>query len=138
MKRCYRGVHYDETPSTLDVSEGEIGGTYRGQNWRFHYLRHIPEPPPTHDLKWRGAVYHTGKPRVVKSTPVETPMTMVGTRSWFLKNSRQKAFQQTSITHLENICQSLERRLDVARAKGDQDLVRQLEKESEQITCPLR
>jgi len=63
---------------------------------------------------------------------------MVGTRSWFLKNSRQKAFQQTSITHLENICQSLERRLDVARAKGDQTLVRQLEKESEQMTCPLR
>jgi len=32
----------------------------------------------------------------------------------------------------------LERRLDVARAKGDQTLVRQLEKESEQMTCPLR
>ncbi|MEQ8753007.1 MAG: DUF4278 domain-containing protein [Coleofasciculus sp. G1-WW12-02] len=138
MKRCYRGVHYNDTPSTLEVSEGEIGGTYRGQKWQLHYLRHIPEPLPTHDLKWRGVGYQTDKPSVVKSTPVKSSMTMVGTRSWFLNNSRQKAFPQTSITHLENICQSLEHRLDVARAKGDQDLVRQLEKESEQIACPLR
>lgn len=138
MKRCYRGVHYEETPSPLDVTEGEIGGTYRGQNWRFRYLRHIPEPPPTHNLMWRGVEYQTGKPSVVKSTPVEPPMTMVGTRSWFMKNSRQKVFQQTNITHLENIRQSLEHRLEVARAKGDQRLVHQIEKESDQIACRLR
>lgn len=137
MKRCYRGVHYDDTPSKIDVIEGEIGGTYRGQNWRFHYPRHIPEPPPTHNLKWRGARYQTGQPNTVKSTPVESPITMVGTRSWFIHDSRQKAFQQTKITHLENMCQSLEHRLEVAREKGDQNLVRQLEKESEQISCPL-
>lgn len=138
MKCCYRGVQYEKTPSTLEVTEGEMGGTYRGQNWRLHYVRHIPEPPPTHDLKWRGVAYQTGKPSVVKSTPVESPMTMVGTRSWFLMNSRQKIFQQTRITHLKNICQSLEHRLEVAKAKGDQDLVRQLEKESEQVTCLLQ
>lgn len=37
--------------------------------------------------------------------------------------------QQTKQTHQVNILQSLEHRLETARAKGDQDLIKKLEAE---------
>jgi hypothetical protein len=62
MKLSYRGVNYENSSPMLEVIEGDIGGTYRGQNWRSHYLRHIPEPAPVHDLKYRGVAYARGNP----------------------------------------------------------------------------
>ncbi len=36
MKLSYRGVSYEIEPSTLEVTEGEVGGLYRGQAWRVY------------------------------------------------------------------------------------------------------
>jgi hypothetical protein len=36
MKLSYRGVSYEAEPDTLEVTEGEIGGLYRGRAWRVH------------------------------------------------------------------------------------------------------
>ncbi len=41
----------------------------------------------------------------------------------------QQRFQQTADLHRANLLKTLERRLQVARAKGEQTLVRQLEAE---------
>ena len=41
----------------------------------------------------------------------------------------RKNFQQSAQTHRANIQRSLEHRLEVARAKGDETLIRQLEQE---------
>lgn len=58
MKLSYRGVSYETEPSTLEVTEGEVGGLYRGQAWRVH------RPTPSRrrytafiDLIYRGVVY---------------------------------------------------------------------------------
>ncbi|WP_178378053.1 hypothetical protein [Chroogloeocystis siderophila] len=45
-----------------------------------------------------------------------------------MKNALQR-FQTTAETHRTNIQKSLEHRLQVARAKGDEKLIRQLEAE---------
>lgn len=45
-----------------------------------------------------------------------------------MKNTLQR-FQQVSQTHRANIQKSLEHRLQVAKAKGDESLIRQLEAE---------
>lgn len=45
-----------------------------------------------------------------------------------MKNTLQR-FQQVAQTHRANIQKSLEHRLQVARAKGDERLIRQLEAE---------
>lgn len=37
MKLSYRGVNYEAEPMTLEVTEGEIAGTYRSHPWRVHH-----------------------------------------------------------------------------------------------------
>jgi hypothetical protein len=37
MKLSYRGVNYEAEPTTLEVTEGEIGGMYRGHAWKTHH-----------------------------------------------------------------------------------------------------
>ena len=58
MKLSYRGVHYKNEPSTLEVTEGEIVGRYQDQQRQSGYVRHIPEPLK---LKNRGVAYRTSQ-----------------------------------------------------------------------------
>ena len=46
-----------------------------------------------------------------------------------MSNNRQQAAIKAEEAHKENIQRSLEHRLEVAKAKGDEKLVRQLETE---------
>lgn len=58
MKFFYRGVTYENQPSTLEVTEGEIGGTYRGKNWKVHYpQRHSLRKTASHEFIYRGVTY---------------------------------------------------------------------------------
>jgi hypothetical protein len=126
MKLSYRGAKYENASSILEVTEGEIGGTYRGQSWRLNYVRHIPEPPSVHDLRYRGVAYRTGQ------TEVAVPSTAAGSRCTLPalhKRQREKVLDEAARTHLTNIRRSLERRMQVAKAKGDEKLVRLLQEE---------
>lgn len=58
MKLSYRGVSYETESSMPEVTEGEVGGLYRGQAWRVH------RPTPSRrrytaliDLIYRGVAY---------------------------------------------------------------------------------
>lgn len=134
MKLSYRGVNYEAAQSTLEVTEGEIGGLYRGQNWRFNYVRHIPEPAPVKDLKYRGIAYRTGKPT---DTSVGTqPIGTLGRCTIAARNKRE-VLDEITRCHLKNIQRSLEHRLEVAKAKGDENLIQLLEAESAQMTTPI-
>jgi hypothetical protein len=42
VKLFYRGVSYEAEPPTLEVTEGEIGGMYRGHAWRVHTAAQQP------------------------------------------------------------------------------------------------
>ncbi|NEP57988.1 MAG: DUF4278 domain-containing protein [Symploca sp. SIO2G7] len=132
MKFSYRGIQYQTEPATLEIREGEIGGTYRGLPWRFNYLSHIPEPPPVHNLTWRGISYCTGKTLV---QPSRTPQPIGATlsHSWVFRKDRQKILDEAMKIHLSSIRRSLEHRMQVAKAKGDEKLVRLLEAESDQM-----
>lgn len=136
MKRCYRGVPYDNATSPLEVTEGEIGGLYRGGAWRFHYPRHIRVPFPVHDVKYRGVAYRTGHSAI--PTVVAHSATAVPHRTWptLHKQERQKELDEATKTHLANIRKNLERRLAVAKAKGDEELVRLLKQE--EMAFPLQ
>jgi hypothetical protein len=48
-----------------------------------------------------------------------------------MKKDTQQRFQQASETHRLNMHKTLRHRLEVARAKGDENLIHQLEAESE-------
>ncbi|HEY9666540.1 MAG TPA: DUF4278 domain-containing protein [Coleofasciculaceae cyanobacterium] len=58
MKLFYRGISYETEPSALEVSEGEIGGQYRGHAWRVHTPAQQPLRYGTPvKLNYRGAAY---------------------------------------------------------------------------------
>lgn len=137
MKRSYRGVNYIGEPSTLEVTEGEIGGLYRGQNWRFHYAKHMPEPLPSQNLQYRGVAYRNSQPAVPVLSKQEESVTPIARWQWSNRHKRE-VLDELTRSHLQNIRRSLEHRLQVAKAKGDEQLVRMLEKESEQLTLPAR
>ena len=60
MKLCYRGVPYEKPILSLEITDGEIVGKYRGVSWQ---ARHLKEPCLSlHSFssclgKYRGAAY---------------------------------------------------------------------------------
>ncbi len=133
MKLTYRGIKYETEPATLEIREGKIGGTYRGVPWRFHHLRHIPEPLPIENLRWRGISYSTGKLQIAQPSTTPQPVSGTLSQSWLFRKDRQEVLDTAMKAHLSSIRRSLEHRMQVAKAKGDEKLVRLLEEESEQM-----
>jgi len=133
MNLTYRGVSYKRQPLSLEVSEGEIGGVYRGQTWRHSQLRHIPQLKPKPYLQYRGVAYstrpiiRTGARIVCQIEPVRQPVSV--------RKQRQApvALDRTHQTHLQNIRRSLEHRLQVAAARGNEGLLDQLQHESQAL-----
>lgn len=138
MKLCYRGVEYDYNPPSLEVTESEILGHYRGRPTRFSYVRHIPFPQPVSQLQYRGSKYSTnpqggreavaGQSAYRVSVPKSAQMTETPTQQ-----ARRQLLQEASQAHRNNIQRTLERRLSVARAQGNNRLVEQLEQEMHQL-----
>lgn len=58
MKLQFRGKTYERPDLAWDVSEGEVGGMYRGKPWKVHHLKeqhrrnHLKS-----DLTYRGIHY---------------------------------------------------------------------------------
>ena len=122
MQLTYRGANYEYDIPTVDMIEGEVAGKYRGQNWNYRYPRHIRVPQ-----KYDGTNFTTKRnfqaqqdvavasaPATVESSPTFTDLAQV---------------------HRVHICNILDRRQQVAKAKGDERLLRLLEKEWQQMAC---
>lgn len=125
MKLSYRGVAYENNQANLEVAEGEILGKYRGANWRCHTVQEMPVPQPSQTLRYRGSTYrHLGEPVMLRQTPGTHNSSTLTTASLFGEIGR---------IHNSNLRQNLEHRLQVARARGDHQLVSLLEAESRQL-----
>ncbi|OKH28463.1 DUF4278 domain-containing protein [Chroogloeocystis siderophila] len=138
MKLTYRGVNYESSVPNMEMTEGGIGGQYRGVNWKQRYPRHIPVPQPVVGLKYRGASYSLGHPIDVEASLVrrqytETAKTQLRANQVSTASSRQRVLEELNHTHIANIRQNLEHRLQVARARGDKKLIQMLEVEAEQL-----
>ena len=127
MKLVYRGVHYERPPAELDVTEGEIGGKYHGQYWRYQYPRHVPQLRSKTHLNYRGIRYSTA-PTVETRSPRERALAAATQRQ-----QPAAAVEATSQAYWEALRRNWERRWQVAQASGDDRLVRMLERESEQL-----
>ncbi|HEY9738524.1 MAG TPA: DUF4278 domain-containing protein [Trichocoleus sp.] len=138
MRLTYRGVEYDHNPPSLEVSESEILGHYRGRPQRFSYVRHIPFPQPVAELKYRGSSYRTNSSGQVESVATQTK----GNRSVAagpvrttssMAEARRQLLREAANAHRESIQRTLEHRLAVAKAQGNESLVQQLEAERHQL-----
>lgn len=135
MKLTYRGIQYQPETNSLEIKEGEIGGKYRGQPWRYHYPRHVLALKPKLWLEYRGV--HYSKCAVVNSCdlreiaiPAINPDQEISTPRHFAGQMQEATADQA---HLENIRRNLERRISIAREKGNEQLVSMLEREYQDL-----
>ena len=141
MKLFYRGQAYNAEPTPVDVAESNTVGQYRGQLFRFKYPRHIPAAQPKLHLTYRGASYQTTEtgeiipimPEKVEKTPVFQGLRLNIPQNQPPLYSKRRLLQEAAKVHRENIQRSLQHRMEVARAKGDDGLVQALEREMQQF-----
>jgi hypothetical protein len=68
MKLTYRGTSYDYNPPTVEFSNSDTVGKYRGLDVRFRNPVKTPVLQPTLDLMYRGVAYTTKSQE--EATPV--------------------------------------------------------------------
>ncbi|MBO9999816.1 MAG: DUF4278 domain-containing protein [Cyanobacteria bacterium SID2] len=127
MKLCYRGVRYEHTPPTLEMTESEILTKYRGQAYAVRYPRHMMIPQVAAEFKYRGVPYRTtemGSLEAVDRPSIPKPATQTDV-----------ALVESARIHRENLCKRLSERIAAAKARGDANLLQILERESEQLVC---
>ncbi|KJH70680.1 DUF4278 domain-containing protein [Aliterella atlantica] len=132
MKLTYRGVAYEANNPVLELTQGEVSGKYRGAHWKPKYVKHIPVPPLAVELKYRGNSYSLGDPIDVEANLLPKRFKVQITQEQVQAPIQLPAHEVTS-THLANIRNNLERRLQVAIEKGDEDLIRLLQIEAREL-----
>lgn len=133
MDLCYRGVHYQRQPLSLEVSESEMTGTFRGQEYHLRYPRHIPTLKAKPPLQYRGVAYQYC-PMIQTESTLQAQLAAIAKscQPSYAESTANEA-RITAQTHLYNMRRNLEYRLQVARARGDEQLISLLEKESQQL-----
>ncbi|MBU6228838.1 MAG: DUF4278 domain-containing protein [Cyanobacteria bacterium REEB459] len=138
MKLSYRGVQYNYEPTLLEVQESSSFGFYRGRSLPFPCASHVRAAYPAANLIYRGQRYAT----TAEGTPVSSALTMapqpavaVPTQSLGLagRQARLQQLRQSSEVHHTNIERTLNHRIAVARAAGNQSLIKVLEDELHQL-----
>ena len=100
MKLNYRGVTYEYNPPTVETIEGEVGGKYRGLDWRFRNLKKPPVLQPSVNLTYRGVAYN--------NHPIATEeeaATKVNEKARRLMLDREKAANNRSVSMLCRLAQ---------------------------------
>lgn len=134
MKLTYRGANYEYDIPTVDMTEGAVAGKYRGQNWNYRYARHIRGPQHAQDLQYRGVHYSNDRPSPKIDENVAARVDTATAIAISAVTSSQNREEIAQI-HRSHICNILDRRKQVAAAKGDETLLRLLEREWQQMAC---
>ncbi len=133
MKLMYRGVSYEHEPMNIDLVESDVIGHYRGASYKVQYPRHIPVPQSLPALCYRGVAYGGTAPR---KRDVQPPVLATGTVTP-PRPIQLNLIAEAARMHAANICRSNERRLQAAKARGDDHLVQLLEQELLQLQCSV-
>ena len=131
MNLSYRGVSYEYKSPTMEVREEEVFGRYRGQPCSLGYVRHVPTPPLATNRVVCGDVHYISR---LADRPI-TNLAEVETRQSVFPSDRssEKILDEAKNAHLANIHRSLERRLQAAKARGDELLLNLLQAEIEEM-----
>lgn len=125
MRLSYRGVNYEKQTSGIECQEGEVGGKYRGCEWHYHY----PRPMPTIETK---TSYRKHREIACKSPSLVAKAAVESLPRFCPIDFRKPTAvftDEIQKIHLENLRRNLERRLQIAKANNNHDLIRLLEKE---------
>lgn len=141
MQLTYRGAHYDYNPRSAEAArETNVFRAIR-PSYNLHYRGSVytvdpnaepalPSIQPTSQLMYRGVAYTlNGEER---STPaVQSRASVVSSKPRFQKKAARN--EEFVMIHRSNLRTNVQRRLQVARERGDQNLVSLLERELQQI-----
>lgn len=106
MKLTYRGVSYDYNPPKVEAAQGNVGGKYRGLDWRFRNLKKPPVLIPTVNLKYRGVSYQIGgastanEPAQIPAVPTQEKARSLMLNNQRLLKNRQQAMLYRSAAEL--------------------------------------
>ena len=133
MKLIYRGIKYEHAQSAVEVITEGVCGKYRGAEWKCHYAKHNPVTHGAAELKYRGASYYSGNPQEVEELKQRKKLNFIFAKNnqIFLSNRRKN--NELAEIHTANLQRNLQRRLEVARQRGDESLIRILEEEANQL-----
>lgn len=131
MNLCYRGATYRATATALTPNHLEVIGRYRGQVCRrSHFDVAVSHPKIT--LKYRGVSYMPGISMATRPVGLEgvtmQPSDVLPVFSEHIQSELERV-------HSLSIQKNLERRLNIARDQGDQDLIQLLEAEQQQLVA---
>ncbi len=126
MKISCCSLNHQYSPPTIELTESEITSHRRRQTWEMTYPRHL------HSRKSQfhrspGAIFHD---RLAKP---KTCHISCNNSEVFNILKYQLKDQQVKKAHLDNVRRNLDRRLQKAKAKGDQKLIDLLNQESQQL-----
>lgn len=138
MKLCYRGVEYESTLPSLEVKESEVTGCYRGRTVHFSYVSHVPVPQPVANLTYRGVHYATTAQGSIQSAAPAAELRQpvfqgVKATDNPVMKARRHLLMEAAEAHRTNIERSLNHRMAIAKAQGNDSLVQQLEEELHQL-----
>ena len=146
MKYSYRGVKYNHVSPSLEVTETEIIGHYRGTPCRRRHFATTDLNQPTHSMKYRGVEYGSKVNTEVLNERIQAISPKVpdvvpkslSARSYIkytMPSNRLGAQDASELEKVHNtfIRQTLERRLGVAKRNGNQSLIQMLEQEQHQL-----
>lgn len=139
MKFNNRAFNYEPNLSNIELTESEIVDN-QGTDWKQKYPRHIPVPQVKIDLKSPAVECSTGdlidiEANQLRQNYIADDSVAVTKKNEVVltKTKRQQLLEELNNVHLNNLRRNLERRLQVAREKGDENLIRLLEAEFEQL-----
>lgn len=139
MKLNNRAFNSEPNLSNIELTESEIVDS-QGTTWKQKYPRHIPVPQPKIELKSPGVECSTGdlidiEANQLRQNYIADNSDAVPRKNEVVltKTKRQQVLEELNNVHLNNLRRNLEHRLQVAREKGDENLIRLLEAEFEQL-----
>ncbi|TVQ42753.1 MAG: DUF4278 domain-containing protein [Gloeocapsa sp. DLM2.Bin57] len=130
----YRGISYDYENANIEFDQGEIGGKYRGKDWKYRYPKHIVHLKPKIYRQYRGVAYSTCPTPLQESQVNPHTHNPAQDNRCSVQPQKQLQKQTSAQIHWENMRKNLERRLQAAQARGDVELVTMLEKESRELS----
>ncbi|MBP0021814.1 MAG: DUF4278 domain-containing protein [Cyanobacteria bacterium SBLK] len=100
MKLTYRGVTYDYNPTNVKSIDTEVGGKYRGLEWRFRNRKAPTAQKATLDLVYRGVAY-TQEQKAIQEEQKAQPAAVLSigerARALLLNKEREELNRQESM-----------------------------------------
>ena len=140
MQLTYRGVHYDYNLRGVEADrEANVFRAIRPA-YNLHYRGSVyavdpnaepslPTLQPSAQLLYRGAAYALNG----WTTPATTGQQVSNVASSSPRFNKKASGRELATTHRTNLHTNLQRRLQVAHERGDQNLISLLERELQQI-----